>query len=109
MRVAAAMPTRVKSCSVGRCVTGVCFVIGDCALMWTSARRASWVSTTSSAMRLASDLDVGERPAREALGEILDDLAEARHVDAGVLGAEVGEQVERRVEQLGLVAVLRSR
>ena len=84
-------------------MTGVCFVIGDCALMWTSARRASWVSTTSSAMRLAERLDVGERPARQALGEVLDDLAEARHVHAGLLGAEVGEEVERRVEELGLV------
>ena len=55
MRVAEAMPISVKSCSVGRWVTGVCFVIGDCALMWTSALRASWVSTTSSAMRFASD------------------------------------------------------
>ena len=51
---------------------------------------------------LGERLDVGERLARQALGEVLDDLAEARHVDAGVLGAEIGEQVERRVEELGL-------
>ena len=78
---------------------GVCFVIGDCALMWTSARKASWVSTTSRPS-LGERLDVGERPARQAFGKVLDDLAEARHVDTGLLGAEIGEQVECRVEEL---------
>ena len=36
-------------------MTGVTLVIGDCALMCTSARSAPWVSTTSSAIRRASD------------------------------------------------------
>ena len=50
-------------------------------------------------------LDVGEGSARKPFSEIFHDLAEARHVHARMFGTEIGEEVERRIEQLGLATV----
>jgi hypothetical protein len=82
------MPQSVTISWVASPVTGVWRRIGHCALIHTSARSAPWRSTTRLAMcsaRVSTNDDVDR---------LLEELREARHVDALLVRREVDRAVD---------------
>ena len=60
----------------------------------TSARRPSWRSRTCSAIRAGELLGAQGLIEDDPVDRLVDDLLEARHVDAGLLRVEVDEALE---------------
>ena len=100
MRDAAAIPISETISCVERPVTGVVRSYGYRARMWTSARRASWRSTIRRRHVLGEVLDEERVVGDHALDRLLEQLREARHVDALLRRIEVDGAVDRGRDQL---------
>ena len=104
-RDAAAIPQSVTISCVASRVTGVSRRIGHCARIHTSARSASWRSTTRLAICSASTSTSSASLVDDELDRLLEELGEARHVDALLVGREVDGAVDHRGHhRLGVAA-----
>ena len=97
--VAAAIPISETISWVARPVTGVRRRSGQRATIRTSARSARWRSTICVAIRSASILHEQALAEDDVVDRLVEELGEARHVDALLVAREVDGALELRRHQ----------